>query len=455
MAAATPLDEAKAKNVLRQVEFYFSDSNLPRDKFLKQSVQENEDGLVSLSLICSFTRMKNHLGLDAALKPENIPEEIVLAVADVLRSSTSLRISEDGKRVGRSTNLVAPEEILELVDSKTVAASPLPYDVKIEDIHSFFAQCGKVNSVRLPRHVFDKRHICGTALIEFSEEVDATKILQEKLVFAGAELELQPKKDFDLQREKKRGEAEKFYNRSSSDESYPKGLIIAFKLKKKQDDKPLEQNTENKVNENKGGSTSEEVEDTGNEENKEKGEEAGKLSDVNIKNDEDMTECLSEKIEEEATDEVKHDTEDKEDKSLPVDKSKNTNDGSIVTREDIKQLLEKFGTVKFVDFRMGEELGYVRFEDPESATKARAAAVLVEGGFIVKDYVATLEALTGDAEKEYWNLLRGNQEKRKENKSNRGRGGRFNRGGRGHGGKRPHHTNPGEKHPNKAQKIEA
>lgn len=53
--------------------------------------------VVSLSLICSFTRMKNHLGLDAALKPEDIPEEIVLAVADVLRSSTSLRISEDGK----------------------------------------------------------------------------------------------------------------------------------------------------------------------------------------------------------------------------------------------------------------------------------------------------------------------------------------------------------------------
>lgn len=51
--------------------------------------------------------------------------------------------------------------------------------------------------------------------------------------------------------------------------------------------------------------------------------------------------------------------------------------------------------LKYVDFRIGEESGYVRFEDPESATKARAAAVLVEGGFIVKDHVATLEALTG------------------------------------------------------------
>lgn len=45
---------------------------------------------------------------------------------------------------------------------------------------------------------------------------------------------------------------------------------------------------------------------------------------------------------------------------------------------------------------MGEESGYIRFERPESAQKARATAVLLEeGGLIVKNCIAFLEAVTG------------------------------------------------------------
>lgn len=51
--------------------------------------------------------------------------------------------------------------------------------------------------------------------------------------------------------------------------------------------------------------------------------------------------------------------------------------------------------LKFVDFRMGEESGYIRFEDSDSAVKARATAVLVESGLTVKNCTVTLEALTG------------------------------------------------------------
>jgi lupus La protein len=142
-AAAAPLDEPKARNVLRQVEFYFSDSNLPRDGFLRRTVEESEDGLVSLALICSFSRMRSHLGLEGEVKPDTVPEETVLAVAEVLRRSSSLRVSEDGKKVGRAKELLKPDEVIEQVDSRTIAASPLPHNVKLEDVESFFAQCGK------------------------------------------------------------------------------------------------------------------------------------------------------------------------------------------------------------------------------------------------------------------------------------------------------------------------
>jgi lupus La protein len=50
-----------------------------------------------------------------------------------------------------------------------------------------------VNSVRLPKHVSDKRHFCGTALVEFSEEEEANSVMEMKLSFAGADLEIKPK----------------------------------------------------------------------------------------------------------------------------------------------------------------------------------------------------------------------------------------------------------------------
>ena len=52
--------------------------------------------VVSLALICSFTRMRNHLGL-GNVKPEEVPEETVQAVAATLRKSAALKVSEDGE----------------------------------------------------------------------------------------------------------------------------------------------------------------------------------------------------------------------------------------------------------------------------------------------------------------------------------------------------------------------
>ena len=50
----------------------------------------------------------------------------------------------EGKKVGRATKLAEFEEVIEQVDARTIAASPLEYDVKIEHLQTLFAQYGKV-----------------------------------------------------------------------------------------------------------------------------------------------------------------------------------------------------------------------------------------------------------------------------------------------------------------------
>lgn len=53
--------------------------------------------VVSLALICSFSRMRGHLSL-GEVKAEEVSDDTVEAVAKTLRSSTFLKISEDGER---------------------------------------------------------------------------------------------------------------------------------------------------------------------------------------------------------------------------------------------------------------------------------------------------------------------------------------------------------------------
>lgn len=86
------------------MEFYFSDSNLPRDKFLLEKVTEDADGFVDIALLCIFKRMRDLLKstvTDAA----QVAEGVVVDVAAALEPSEALVLSDDRKRVRRAVPL--------------------------------------------------------------------------------------------------------------------------------------------------------------------------------------------------------------------------------------------------------------------------------------------------------------------------------------------------------------
>ncbi|CAM6012857.1 unnamed protein product [Sphagnum balticum] len=384
-AASAPLDDETAAKVLRQVEFYFSDSNLPNDQFLLKSIDEAEDGLVNLSLLCSFTRMRGHLGVKE-VDPEKFPATTIAAVAEVLRKSTFLRLSEDGLKVGRVTKLVKPETVRAAVDARSIAANPFPWKITREEVEAFFSQYGEVKSVRLPRHPVNKSAASGFAVVEFSSEEEAQKVLGMELISQGAALELEPKKTFDERQEaisaqpahngstkSKTHDNQADAAESTDDDGFTKGLIVSFVAKT-----------------------------------------AGPSGTENTE------------------------------EAVPTEGAQAAEEE--LSREAIKGALAKFGVIRYVDYAKGDTSGFVRFDQPEEAQKLRAAAVMApEGGLTIGNHLVTFEALEGEAEKDYWKKLRqgqglkreygggrGHQNNRGSYNDNRGRGrGGGRRGGRG------------------------
>ena len=82
------------------MEFYFSASNLPRDKFMLERVGEDPEGFVDLALLCTFSRMQ--LLLKSSVREVGkVSDQTIAGVADALGASTALVVSDNKRRVRR------------------------------------------------------------------------------------------------------------------------------------------------------------------------------------------------------------------------------------------------------------------------------------------------------------------------------------------------------------------
>lgn len=79
-----------APGLVLQVEYYFSEGNFAKDKFMQAETAKTKEQWVNISVMATFNRMK-------AL----VPSLDLAVITAALRDSTVLEVSEDGNSVRR------------------------------------------------------------------------------------------------------------------------------------------------------------------------------------------------------------------------------------------------------------------------------------------------------------------------------------------------------------------
>nr|CAD7263489.1 unnamed protein product [Timema shepardi] len=164
------------KKIIRQIEYYFGDINLPRDKFLLEQVKL-QDGWIPLDVMFKFKRLSS-LTTDAEI------------VCTALEKSPNklLEVSEDRKQIRRSPAQVVPvfnEERRKELTSRTVYCKGFPVTgVVLDDLLPYFATYGPIETV-MQEAAMAKGAILS--LEGFSGETSREDVKRE-LISVGAEV---------------------------------------------------------------------------------------------------------------------------------------------------------------------------------------------------------------------------------------------------------------------------
>jgi lupus La protein len=172
---------AVEQKVLKQVEFYFSDSNLPGDKFMLPIVKAN-DGWFEIATLLKFNRLKK------------ICDDNDTIVSALRQSESLLEVNEEGTKVRRTAPL--PERMDRI--KAWIYAKGFPEDSTIETVTEFFEKVGKVGRVDLRRTRDQEKKFKGSVFVKFSSEEEAQKVAAMELTAPNSEekLEMMTKADW-------------------------------------------------------------------------------------------------------------------------------------------------------------------------------------------------------------------------------------------------------------------
>ncbi|KCV71393.1 hypothetical protein H696_02341 [Fonticula alba] len=174
--------------ILNQIEFYFSDNNVVRDRFMRTKIEESENGWVPLALLASFKRISS-MSTDLEL------------IADAVSKTTSglIELSEDRQNVRRVNALPDADSLKDSISAATVYAKGFSTEASLDEILEFAAASisdmtvaegetrPTVAVVRMRRNPSTKQ-FKGSVYIEFTSPAAADHFLAKTHTFKDAEL---------------------------------------------------------------------------------------------------------------------------------------------------------------------------------------------------------------------------------------------------------------------------
>ncbi|KAF6143511.1 hypothetical protein GIB67_029680 [Kingdonia uniflora] len=128
------LSDDMTDKIVKQVEYQFSEMSLVASETLMKHMHKNPDGYVPISVIASSKKLKSivtNYGL----------------VAQALRSSSKLVVSNDGKKVKRKQLFTDRDK--EDLQSRTVVAENLPEDYSNQNLEKIFSVVGSVKTIQV------------------------------------------------------------------------------------------------------------------------------------------------------------------------------------------------------------------------------------------------------------------------------------------------------------------
>lgn len=163
--------------IIEQIEYYFSDINLARDKFLQGEIKKDE-GWVELTTMLKFARL-------AKMTTE------AKTIVDALKKATSnlMEINEDGTKIRRNPEKVLPtfdnDFVKELI-AQSLYLKYIPVTATLDEIKEFLkkntSQGVKINNIIMRTYqdkLANQKKFKGSIFVTFDTKENAEKFLKE------------------------------------------------------------------------------------------------------------------------------------------------------------------------------------------------------------------------------------------------------------------------------------